>query len=156
MTISRRSGSNWVLPSNIRRRSGNSWVDVETIRRRSGSSWITVYTRYTAPTATATGASGEMQMGPPGNPFADVTTFVPAVCTASGGTGSFSYLWERVSGDTAITIVGPGTSSSAYFQTLALPRNTYRTATWRCRVTDGVTTVFSNNVTIRLDYWIMQ
>lgn len=111
---------------------------------------------YTAPTATATGASGEMQMGPPGDPFANVTTFSPAVCAASGGTGSFSYLWQRVSGDTAITIVGAGTSASAHFQTLALPRNSTRTATWRCRVTDGVTTVYSNNVTIRLDYWIVQ
>ena len=148
MTISRRSGSNWVIPSNIRRRSGSSWVDVQNIYRRSGNTWITVYTAYTAPTASVSPTTvlgsyfGSM---PPPN----ITTN-NATATASGGTGNYTYTWERVSGSTLFFATAPNNAITA-FQINTPPVGT-TSAVYRCRINDGVTTVYTPNVSVSATY----
>lgn len=57
--------------------------------------------------------------------------------TASGGSGSYSYLWERVTGSTSVVANGSSTSASFSTSTLNQPQNSTRSAVWRCRITDS-------------------
>lgn len=81
-----------------------------------------------------------------------VTVDPAVVVTASGGSNSgYSYAWERVSGDTATTIVSAA-SSTVSWRRPTLPENfiDYRSV-WRCRVTDSAgNTVYSPSVTVNL------
>jgi hypothetical protein len=62
----------------------------------------------------------------------------PAVTvSASGGSGSYSYLWQFVSG--ASEVVANGATNQASFSTSTTnqPQASTRSAIWRCRVTDS-------------------
>lgn len=123
-------------------------MDVQTIRRRSGSSWITVYSAYTAPTASAspTSLSGHRTGALPTG-FA--STSGSATVTVNNGTGNNTYTWERVSGS---SIISPISGSSASTGFMATGFQGVAQAVYRCRVSDGVTTVYTNNVSITLTY----
>lgn len=72
------------------------------------------------------------------------------VVTASGGSGGgYTYLWERISGDTSTSIIG-ATSSSVQWTRSQVPNDfvDYRSV-WRCRVTDSAGSVtYAPNVTV--------
>jgi len=74
------------------------------------------------------------------------------VCTASGGTPPYTYLWAYVSGGTNINISTP-TSSATSFYTTGSPVFT-RTAVFKCTVTDSVsgTVIATPNVTVTIFY----
>lgn len=59
----------------------------------------------------------------------------PATVTATGGAGSYSYAWVRVSGDAAITPVSPTAASTGF--TAALSADEVVSAAFVCTVTDG-------------------
>lgn len=74
----------------------------------------------------------------------------PVTCTPSGGTGPYTYLWIRNSGDTIAA--ESGTSQSSIFSYASAPVDT-RIATYYCRVTDSLSnTANSGLVTIELDF----
>jgi len=71
----------------------------------------------------------------------------PVLATASGGTGSYAYLWQRVSGSNAITATNPTAPLTAFERLGSLPA----TGHWRCRVSDGSQTAFSQSVMVLLN-----
>lgn len=69
--------------------------------------------------------------------------------TPSGGSGGYTYAWERVSGDT-YTVTNP-TSASTAFSTSA--SNTSKSGVYRCKVTDSVSTVaYSTSFNVSTDH----
>ncbi len=68
------------------------------------------------------------------------------VVTASGGTAPYSYLWQRVSGDTVATVTSATSHTTAWSRaTTTIGVN--HTSQWRCRVTDAASVVtYTSNV----------
>lgn len=65
----------------------------------------------------------------------------------TGGTGNYTYTWEKVSGTTLTVSNG---KTGTFFRTAL---GTDVTGTYRCRVSDGVSSVVSNNVSIRFIHY---
>lgn len=83
-----------------------------------------------------------------------VTTNSAASVTASGGTGSYTYSWQFVSGSSKITPTN-FTSATTYFAaTLVWSEN--ESAIYNCKVTSGASTVTTGNVSIQLGYGPLQ
>ena len=62
----------------------------------------------------------------------------PAVTASpSGGSGSYSYLWQFVEGDSSVSPNGSSTGQSFSTTTYNQPAGTIRRAKYRCRVTDS-------------------
>lgn len=73
--------------------------------------------------------------------------------TVTGSAGSITRSWTRVSGDAAISI-SSSTAATVTWSASMSALTSYRTATWKCTVTDsilGVTT--TNNVVVELEYF---
>ena len=66
------------------------------------------------------------------------------------GGGSFSFLWERVSGDSSIRITAPTAQSTSFTSSFAAAGT--RRANFRCRVTNTATgsVLFTNTVAVTL------
>jgi len=75
------------------------------------------------------------------------TTTNPVLATAIGGSGSYTYLWQRVSGPLSIHATHPAAPLTAFERLGGMPA----TGTWRCRVSDGSQTAFSPDVLILLN-----
>ncbi len=145
----RRTGSSFV-DAGIKRRNGSGWTQVQNIRRRSGSGWITAWSFYQGITASVPASvAASAPMGTTGLTSLVQTPHVTV--TASGGSGSLSYSWQRVSGSTAISATNSAGSTTAFSGRVS--RNSIISAVFRCRVSDGISTVYSNNITVHLDYF---
>lgn len=73
--------------------------------------------------------------------------------TPTGGTPAYTYDWEYVSGDVAITPTADSSATTA-FSALVGPSNPSRSGVWRCKVTDSTGAfAYSNGVNIALDYF---
>lgn len=74
----------------------------------------------------------------------------PATASASGGSGSYTYAWVKLGGDT-INIDSPGTASTT-FSASGLAFEDSRVATFACNVTDTSTghVAQSNAVTVTI------
>lgn len=75
----------------------------------------------------------------PSNTSATVTTNL-VHATGHGGSGSYSYSWARIDGDSRIAATNPSGSATA-FQSTSMPSNSELSATFRVTVSDGVTSV---------------
>lgn len=72
--------------------------------------------------------------------------------TVTGGVAPYTYLWQYVSGDVAITPNSP-TAATTQFGSASVTDGISRFATYNCKVTDNVGNIlFSNNVDIQLDW----
>lgn len=89
-----------------------------------------------------------------GIPTTTVTTDSFTTATASGGTGSYTYSWVRVSGSAAISANSPTAASTTFSGdvTSAPGAVTTISAVFKCVVDDGSTTADSNEVTVELTY----
>lgn len=67
----------------------------------------------------------------------------------TGGTGTYAYFWELVSGDPSITINNAYLQSPTWSATVS--KNTTKEAVWKCTVTSGSDTV-SGNSNVSLSY----
>lgn len=136
MSFRRRSGSSWPDIGNIRRRSGSSWVQVETVRRRVGGSWVEVWTNYVPLDGDRSPIGGDVFIPEP----APVQTSVSATgaAGATGGTGSYTYVWTILSGGAAIS--GSNTNASVLINA-TVPKNGTVSGTIRCQISDGVTSI---------------
>lgn len=80
------------------------------------------------------------------------TGSVTVTVTGSGGTVTRS--WTRVSGDAAISISSTTAGTVTWSASMSAVNN-YRTATWKCTVTDTVKGVtVTNNVVVELEYFL--
>ena len=147
MPLTRRSSGSNVNVSSVRRRSGGTWV-TPTVRRRQGGAWVVV------PFGLTLSTSGS----PDGNLFLAEPAPNPATVTGgsftvnvSGGSGSYTRSWTRISGSTAMSISNSTASTVTFSGTV--PKNSSITATWRCTVTDTITgATASVDRSVQLDY----
>lgn len=81
-----------------------------------------------------------------------ITSFPATDVSIVGGSGSYSFLWERVSGLTSVTANAPNAQSTTFSSTWTGTLKGERQAVFRCRVTDNVSglQVYTNNVTVTL------
>lgn len=70
--------------------------------------------------------------------------------TPTGGTGSYTYLWEWVSNPDGININTPDGPTTSATKTATAPDSVYQ-GTIRCKVMDGVSTVYSANVDVSIN-----
>lgn len=74
--------------------------------------------------------------------FVDPVYSAAVQVIASGGTGSYTYLWSITSGGAGVTLETPTDAECG------MHCDTNPTTTLVCAVSDGVTTVNSNSVTV--------
>lgn len=74
----------------------------------------------------------------------------PSTATGHGGTGSYTYLWQYVSGDTTIMPDNSPSSSTQVWSKLISVASPEGSAVWRCRVSDGTSTAYTPGVSITL------
>lgn len=75
------------------------------------------------------------------------TTSACAV-TTSGGSGSKTYAWARVSGSASINCTSPSASSTTF--SAAFTSGVIYTAVWACTVTDASGSATTNNVSVEI------
>lgn len=68
----------------------------------------------------------------------------------TGGTGSYTYSWVRLSGATNINISSTTVSNPSFSTSFATNTNASRSAVWRCTVSDGTTSAI-RDVTVTLE-----
>jgi hypothetical protein len=68
--------------------------------------------------------------------------------SGSGGTGSYTYAWEYVSGDTNIQCINASGAVAHWLRTSGTTGTFI--ATWCCAVSDGVSTAYTADVTITI------
>ena len=102
--------------------------------------------------STANGFTGYTP--PPAAPSTILVVTNPAtVATASGGSGSYTYSWARISGSSAITADSPSSSSTTFRGTVPAG---FTTAVFRVTVTDTVTgQTATADVTVTLSYEVI-
>ena len=130
--IRRSSGSN-VNVSLVRRRSGGTWV-TPTVRRRQGGAWVVVPFVLTLSTSGNPGGNVFLAEPAPASTTVNGGSFTVNV---SGGSGSYTRSWTRISGSTAMSISNSTAATVTFSGTVR--KNDSITATWRCTVTDTVT-----------------
>lgn len=135
MVIKRRSGGTHVDITNVRRRSGSSWVTPSNVYRRQGGTWVKVWPVNVALSLTLSHTEIYGYSPSPGTIYTE-----DVIATPSGGTGSYTYSWTRISGLTTVH-VSAGTSSVTFYSTFSSPGTT-RYATFRCTISDGVSSVY--------------
>lgn len=71
------------------------------------------------------------------------------MCSGSGGTAPYSYLWLYVSGDNLTEPVNDSSSTGNW--TRVVPSITVKTSTWRCQVIDSTSaSANSSNVAVSI------
>lgn len=80
------------------------------------------------------------------------TTVSSVTASYSGGSGSVSYAWERVSGDAGITIISPTSSATKFSARCGSLFGSPRSGVYRCKVTRGAETAYTSNVSVSLEY----
>lgn len=156
MTMKRWNGSSWIDLTTAKKWNGSAWVDLTLAKRWNGTSWVDI--------PLPGGGAGPLSVTiSPGYAFGEINVpnapFPPAVEVASngvsamvtGGTGTISYSWSRLSGDAAVTANTPS-ASSTYFSAV-LTRNQVATATFRVTVTRGAETAVAD-VGVQLAYTV--
>lgn len=74
----------------------------------------------------------------------------PAFAAATGGVPPYTYLWQRVSGDTVTPATTPTSSSTSWYHP-GPAGGAGKISYWRCRVTDAANTVaYSSNVKVTI------
>lgn len=78
-----------------------------------------------------------------------ITTQPTSGAGGSGGTGSYTYSWTRVSGSvnassTGILCNSPSSLATTFTSSNLASGGEIRTAVWRCTVSDGSTTAFDD------------
>lgn len=156
MTMKRWDGTTQVDTTTEKRWDGASWVDLTIARRWDGSSWVDI---AFPGGGGGTGLSAVISDGTPSGSVFDPepaplfrTVFSNSTTvTASGGTGPYTYSWARVSGDSAV-LVSNNTSNVVSFSA-NVAKNSDKSATWRCTITDSLMATTTVDCSITLTYF---
>lgn len=133
MAFYRKSGTTNVAPTTVKRRSGTTWVNVQTIKRRLSGAWVTVWTSFTASANNVNGGTV-----PVGSTTQNIGT---STCSASGGSGTYTYAWSYVSGDTFT--MSSTTSVNCTFSHTNKISGAY-VGNYKCVVSDGTSSITCN------------
>jgi hypothetical protein len=140
-----RDAGDWEIVSDFSVRSGGVWRQVQEAWVYSAGSWRKFFQALSA-TASPASIVGTRVGG--GLAETNATT-----CTAAGGTGSYTFVWEIVSqaGDQT-AFLNPPTGPTTVMQVAFGSGGEQVSGVIRCKVTDTVTglEVFSNNVSFTL------
>lgn len=157
MTMQRWDGGAFVNLAIARRWDGASWIDLTIARRWDGSAWVDIPLPGgggggLSATISSAGANGFEFRTEPAPAFVTVFIDTPAsvTVTPTGGTGPYTYLWDRISGASAVGVSNP-TGSVVTFSA-NVPKNQERSAVWRCTVTDSLLATFAVTCSIVLTY----
>jgi len=74
-------------------------------------------------------------------------TFTSVTASATGGSGAYTYQWQRVSGSNNISATSPSSNTTAF----SVVTNQPASAVWRCKVSAGGQSAFSPTVNILLN-----
>lgn len=141
MSAKRWDGAAYQDIATRKRWDGASWIDLTVAKRWDGVAWqdVTFAGGGGGEPLSVIAAPGfvsnfELDLEPAPS-FKTLTSTQAVTVTPSGGAGSPTYAWTRVSGDSAIFPLSP-TSATTFFR-VTIGKNTFKTAVWRCTVTDG-------------------
>lgn len=162
MTRRRSSTATWEPLVHVRRWNGSAFVDATFGRRWDGTQWIEWWPivvggndfQAVPSSSEAVGTYSCTQAFPESNncPFVNTVVTNAITITPEGGTGTPSYAWTFVSGDSSIT-VSNATAATVTFSGV-VGRDDTRTAVWRCTVTRGTASRFVD-VLVTLTYHYM-
>ena len=147
----RREASAFTNVGFVRRREASAFVDVGFVRRWSGAAWIPVWPLssgvvYSLSTDTALGIFGCTGLSEE-CPF--ITPITSETVTASASSGTPTFLWSYVSGDSSITVSNPTAATVSFTGNVGRTQN--KVAIWKCAVTVGAETK-ELEVTVNLFY----
>jgi len=80
-------------------------------------------------------------------PLTVYNTFTSVTASATGGSGAYTYQWQRVSGSNNISATSPSSNTTAF----SVVTNQPASAVWRCKVSAGGQSAFSPTVDILLN-----
>lgn len=154
MTMKRWDGGLFVDTSIQKRWDGANWVDLTIARRWDGANWIDIAFPgggggVLSATISTNFVFGNVLVVEPAPLFKNIHTS-EATITATGGTGPYTYFWQRISGDSAIIPVS--TTSATISFTANAPKNQPLEAVWVCTITDSVLATFQVAVTANIMY----
>lgn len=76
----------------------------------------------------------------------------PVIVTVTGGTPPYTYLWQRVSGNSSTFATSPTANTTDWIFTGGGFGNPIKNSVWRCQVTDAAsTTIYTANVSVTID-----
>jgi hypothetical protein len=140
-----READDWEIVSEFSVRTGGVWRQVQEAWVRSEGVWQKFFQALSA-SASPTSILGTRV----GGGLADTNE---TTCTAEGGTGSYTFVWEIVgqAGDQT-AFLNPATGPTTLMQVAFTSGGEQVSGTIRCKVTDTTTGLetFSNNVTFTL------
>lgn len=119
-------------------RTGGNWRDLLWFTRVSAV-WRSI-NQLTASVDFTTASGSALVPGP--------ATTGNVTASGSGGTGSYTYAWEFVSGDTNIQCINASGAVAHWLRTSGTTGTFI--ATWRCKVSDGVSTAYAPDVTVTI------
>lgn len=144
MSLHVKSGGTWRDITNVYRKISGTWQPIASVSTKVSGAWQVVFGELIA-TLNKTSVSGHD--GAPGSPESDSVT-----CTPDGGTAPYSYLWQRVSGDTGITVNNSTSATTTFMFVNSSSSTVVKSAVYRCRVTDDTSTVvYSPDVDVYLE-----
>jgi hypothetical protein len=144
MTLKRWDGAAYQDIAAIKRWDGASWVDLTVLKRWDGAAWIDIALPGgggggLSATINTSSISGMVFASEPAPLFSPVAT-LPVTVTATGGMGAGpTYLWQRISGSSAVSADFPTAASTSFSGTVG--KNQEASAVFRCTVTRGVESV---------------
>jgi hypothetical protein len=123
--------------ADVRRWTGTAWQAVSFARRWNGSAWVQVWpvgttVEFTLNKSAVSGTfvcDGETEVCP------FVSNITTESVTASASSGSPTFLWQYVSGNTAITVSSPTAATVTFSADVA--RTFTTSAVWKCTITSG-------------------
>lgn len=154
MTMKRWNGTSFADLSIVKRWNGSAWVDLSIAKRWNGSSWVDIPlpgggAGPLSVTISPGTAYGENNVPNAPFPSAVNVTSNTVAANVTGGTGTISYSWARVSGSSSVSADTPNAATTSFSATLT--RNTGAEAVFRVTVVRGAETATAD-VSVQLYY----
>lgn len=155
MTRRRSSTATWEPLAHVRRWDGVAFVGVAFGRRWDGLQWVEWWPVVVGGNdfQAVTDKSGVLGsfacVGSNTCPVVAIVETETVTASPQGGTGTPTYFWEFVSGDSSVT-VSNATAATVTFS-VAVGRRGLSQSNWRCTITRGSQTAVAN-VFVSIDY----
>lgn len=127
-------GGSWRNPANIRLARNGGWYAPSNIFVKSNGQWVKVWPTNMPLSMTLSHTEIYGYSPSTGTIYTENVTATP-----TGGTGSYTYTWTRISGLSTVH-VSAGTSTVSFYSSFSSYGTRY--ATFRCTISDGVSSVY--------------